>query len=312
MDGIAPSKPLAETRDHLRVLADLDPEKRAWLLERSNFRGLVHLWLHFGMIIVLAALIARRVPYWPLLLLPQGVLIMFLFTAMHEATHLTAFRSEPINRAVAAVAGFLTLVAPGWFRFFHFAHHRHTHEIGRDPELQGGKPAALAAYLIYLSGIPVWLANIKVLIGNGRGKVTYAYVPEKARRRLVNEARIMIFAYAVLLLGSLALQNGTLLYVWLLPALVGQPFLRAYLLAEHMNCPHVANMLENSRTTFTSRLVRLVAWNMPYHAEHHALPNVPFWKLPAFHVMVKEHLRITEQGYGRFHRRLASDFIRGP
>lgn len=292
------------------MLADLDPEKHVWLLERSNIRGFVQLGLHVGVITIFAAFIARRVPYWPLLMVPQGILIMFLFTALHEATHRTAFRNEPINRAVAAAAGFFTLVAPEWFRFFHFAHHRHTHEIGRDPELEGGKPTTFRAYLIYLMGIPVWIANIKVLIANGRGKVNYDYVPEKARRRLVKEARIMILAYAVLLAGSLALQNSILLYGWVLPALIGQPFLRAYLLTEHMNCPHVANMLENSRTTFTSWLVRVIAWNMPYHAEHHALPNVPFWKLPAFHAMVKKHLRTTQQGYGRFHRRLVADFAK--
>ena len=65
-------------------------------------------------------------------------------------------------------------------------------------------------------------------------------------------------------------------------SLLGQPFLRAYLLAEHARCPHVANMLENTRTTFTTALVRLIAWNMPFHAEHHAYPAVPFHKLPRF------------------------------
>jgi fatty acid desaturase len=42
---------------------------------------------------------------------------------------------------------------------------------------------------------------------------------------------------------------------------------------------------------------------MPYHAEHHAYPAVPFHRLPQFHEVVREHLRTTERGYGRFHRR---------
>ena len=92
-----------------------------------------------------------------------------------------------------------------------------------------------------------------------------------------------------------------------MPVLFGQPFLRAYLLAEHARCPHVANMLENTRTTFTTALVRFVAWNMPYHAEHHAYPAVPFHKLPRFHQIVRAHLRSTERGYVRFHRRFAGD-----
>lgn len=62
-------------------------------------------------------------------------------------------------------------------------------------------------------------------------------------------------------------------------------------------------MLENTRTTFTTALVRFVAWNMPYHAEHHAYPAVPFYRLPQFHEVVRDHLRTTERGYGRFHKR---------
>jgi fatty acid desaturase len=54
--------------------------------------------------------------------------------------------------------------------------------------------------------------------------------------------------------------------------------------------------------------VRLIAWNMPYHAEHHSYPAVPFHKLPRFHGIVAAHLRSTENGYVRFHRKLMDTF----
>ena len=97
------------------------------------------------------------------------------------------------------------------------------------------------------------------------------------------------------------------LFAWVLPALLGQPFLRLYLLAEHGRCPFVANMFENSRTIFTNRLVRFLAWNMPYHAEHHAYPAVPFHRLPELHALARPHLRVTEAGYAAFHRKYAAD-----
>ena len=62
-------------------------------------------------------------------------------------------------------------------------------------------------------------------------------------------------------------------------------------------------MLENTRTTFTTRLVRVIAWNMPYHAEHHAQPSVPFHKLPKLHALVPEQIRVTEDGYLAFNRK---------
>ena len=92
------------------------------------------------------------------------------------------------------------------------------------------------------------------------------------------------------------------LWLWIVPALLGQPFLRLYLLAEHGDCPRVANMLANSRTTLTGPVVRFLAWNMPYHTEHHSWPQVPFHHLPAVHARLRDHLQNTSPGYAAFTR----------
>jgi fatty acid desaturase len=54
--------------------------------------------------------------------------------------------------------------------------------------------------------------------------------------------------------------------------------------------------------------VRLVTWNMPFHAEHHALPTVPFHKLPELHEAVRDHLKTTADGYARFNGDLVSRY----
>ena len=89
---------------------------------------------------------------------------------------------------------------------------------------------------------------------------------------------------------------------WLAPALLGQPALRLYLLAEHTGCPETPDMLRNSRTTRSNALVRWLAWNMPYHAEHHAFPGVPYHGLPALHARLKDHIAVQSPGYLAFHR----------
>jgi hypothetical protein len=71
---------------------------------------------------------------------------------------------------------------------------------------------------------------------------------------------------------ELKFQTGFVWYYWLLPSLLGQPFLRFYLIAEHNGCKTGENMLNNTRTTVTYWWYRRLAWNMPYHAEHHAYP----------------------------------------
>lgn len=296
--------------DHRAIIARLSHEERRAITAKADRPGLLRLAAHGGLIAALAFAVGFGGPFWPTLLLPLGILIVFLFTLEHEAIHDTAFATPWLNRAAAAVAGFLLILPPVWFRYFHFAHHRHTHDPDNDPELMSPKPETLWQYVKYLSGIPYWHGMIRVLLTNAAGRCSDAYVPDKGRAKVTAEARAMLAAYAVLLAGSLAAGSALLLWVWIVPALLGQPFLRAYLLAEHTRCPHVANMLENTRTTFTTALVRFIAWNMPYHAEHHSYPAVPFHKLPRFHDIVAEHLRSTERGYVRFHRGLLADITR--
>jgi fatty acid desaturase len=100
------------------------------------------------------------------------------------------------------------------------------------------------------------------------------------------------------------LWSPLVLWLWIVPILLGQPVLRLYLLAEHGDCPQVADMLLNTRTTLTTRLVRFLAWNMPYHAEHHLMPNVPFHHLPRLHARLPGPLGVVADGYVRLHPRL--------
>ena len=289
--------------DHRQIIASLSVDDRRELTDKQDAPGLWRLALHGGSIVLLAALILLEVPLWPLLMLPLGILIVFLFTLLHETIHETAFRTERLNRLVAVTSGFLILLPPAWFRYFHFAHHRYTHDPDNDPELMSPKPETIAQYLRYLSGWPYWSGMAKVVAVNALGGNKDSFVPEKGRAKVITEARWFLVIYALLVAGSALLQSPALLWIWIVPALLGQPFLRAYLLAEHTRCPHVANMLENTRTTFTTGIVRFVAWNMPYHAEHHAYPAVPFHKLPEFHALIERHLKETERGYARFNAR---------
>jgi fatty acid desaturase len=70
---------------------------------------------------------------------------------------------------------------------------------------------------------------------------------------------------------SIALGFRGVLYFWLLPALLAPPLLRALLIVEHTGCSQDGNGLTNTRTTLTSFPIRLLMWNMPYHAEHHCI-----------------------------------------
>ena len=50
------------------------------------------------------------------------------------------------------------------------------------------------------------------------------------------------------------------------------------------------NGLTNTRTTLTNAAVRLLMWNMPFHAEHHLYPSIPFHRLPDAHATLRDRL----------------------
>jgi fatty acid desaturase len=264
-----------------------------------------------GLILVSGAIImiAGNSLVWGVALLVYAVALMFLFCLEHEAIHGTAFRSSRLNLTVAEVAGLPLLLPPRYFRYFHFAHHRHTQDQARDPELASPKPQNCADYLIYLSGLPYWTAAVKGLVRHALGKTREDFIPPSGRAKVIAEARVYIALYVTLAGASLWFNWTWALELWVLPGLLGQPFLRAYVLAEHAACPLVSDMLANSRTTYTNAAVRFLAWNMPYHAAHHAVPTVPFHRLPDLNAKLRERLKSTACGYVTAHRQIRSAFV---
>jgi fatty acid desaturase len=287
--------------DHVALLSQIDAPTKARLTRRSDRRGLIHLAGHLGAIGLMGTYIAMQSPLWGLVLLPHGIALVFLFTLSHECTHATPFARPWLSNLVGHAIAPVLLLPFIWFRYFHLAHHKHTNDPDCDPEINGqGRPTTWGTYAIYLSGWGYWSGNACTLWTNAFGQITDDYLPPRRRPVMRREAS-MILALYIVCAGSLAIAP-VLLWIWLLPVLIAQPVLRLYLLAEHGLCPPVANMLENSRTTFTNRLVRALAWNMPFHAEHHSFPNVPFHQLPALHAHLAAHLKSTSSGYTQFTR----------
>lgn len=237
-------------------------------------------------------------------MLAQGVVLVFLFAPLHESVHYTAFASRGLNRTVAAIAGWLLLLPSRWFRFYHLSHHRHTQDPALDPELQARPIDDRFRHVRHLSGWPYWRAQTRLIVRQARGRVDDLFVPAYERLSIVRQARFSLAIYGLVAIVSLATGSWLAVKLWLVPVLLGQPFLRAYLMAEHGNCPFIADMFRNTRTTFTNGLVRFLAWNMPYHTEHHAYPAIPFHNLPEAHKALASQLRVTENGYLTVQRKL--------
>ena len=276
------------------------------LVERSDRKGLARLALHLLAIAAAGTIYASA--FETAWMLPAawlyGTSLVFLFAPLHETVHYTAFRSRWINRVVSAVCGWILVLPPRYFRAFHLEHHRYTQDPDRDPELAVAPPRTWYDYLWRVSGFEYWTSRARTTLTHAAGRVAEPYIAPTERVRVVREARLYLASYAAIAAGSAAVGSAAMLWIWLVPVVLGQPMLRLYLLAEHTGCPMVPDMLANSRTVHTNAIVRFLAWNMPYHAEHHAYAAVPFHALPRAHAALAPYVKVQSQGYASVHREL--------
>jgi fatty acid desaturase len=290
---------VATGRRHLTTLLGHDQLRP--LLIRSNRPAMARLGAHGALLVGGAVAVAAaggtgwRWPAWIL----DGVVIAHLFALQHETAHGTAFVGRRVNRAVTTVCGTLLGIAPGFFRLEHMAHHAWTQDEVRDPEMIE-VPASIVSWLWFLAGGPFWWYQVRTLGAHALGRWRageLAFVPARARRHLRREAALLLASWTVLIAVPLMLGSDAVLVFWVVPRILGEPVMRLARLSEHAGRSRTGDLTENTRTLDVPAPLRLLAWNMPFHAEHHAVPAVPFHALPQLRVLLADHLDGPTGGY---------------
>ena len=281
-----------------------------FVIQYTLFLGSAGVILYFG---------AR---FWWLLALASlvfGAMTMAMFAITHETSHNTAFSSRSLNEIVLWLASVPMLYTPTGFRQFHFAHHRHAHDPHRDPEASiAGHPVpavtgSLFMYLNFISGIPLVLFKFAMTLAAALGAPSLIwkflfFVPERHQRRYMWEARLALLLHGLFWgFGFAYLPN--MLYL-LIAYFLGHLMLTLYLVTEHNGLDHTAPILGRTRTTLAHPLIRFIMWNMPYHAEHHAYPAIPWHALPQAHTLLKDHIKKLPN-YRTFHKIALSSLLRG-
>jgi fatty acid desaturase len=293
----------------------LSSEQLRAFQQRSDRQGLLRLAGHVGLIAAAAFLYAeslRRGAHGALVGLAAvvyGFTLVTMFAAMHESVHRTAFKTRWLNDLVGWFAGLLSFYNSTFYRYYHGWHHRFTQIRGRDPELDDPKPSGLISYLAEMSGYYWWIGKLGTHASIALGRIQrYPFLSDTTRPLVVRSVRLQLCVYAAASALSVAVGEAWFVSYWLLPVALGQPLLRFILLAEHTGCSEDDDPLANTRTTHTVRPVRFLMWEMPYHAEHHRYPALPFFALARVHeVLGSELAHVARGGYIGVH----VEFFRG-
>lgn len=287
-----------EDRFEFRPLLDNATLNR--LRERRDFPSIVRMTLHYGIVLLLGALLVRFSESWIVALPVMALLaqvIAPLFAPFHECAHRTAFRTRMLNDVGVWMTGIPCGIAPSAFRAMHFEHHRHTNDATRDPEMSGpedpgGLPVNSLQWLFVVFGF--WHFRYKTmlmvrmsLMPVARWDAFAPWTPRGERRRIAWEARLVALSWLTLVVFAWFDATGTR---WMLGALLlSHVFQGAWQSLEHRGMPKDGPVLKRTRSLRSPLVVRWLLWNSNFHAEHHAWPAIPWHALPEVHERVFEH-----------------------
>lgn len=274
-------------------------------MRRTNAAGMVNFLGHMGLLFVTGALVYLALGTWwvvPVMVM-HALVMAFLFAPVHECSHGTPFRSRWMNETVFWIVCLIYMVPPTFFRYYHATHHTYTQIRGKDPDMMPRK-MTVRFYLWYVTAIPFWTRGVRWFLFHPFGKIAdneRHYVPESEIPCAAREARIIMAIYLAVAVVSVIFQSWLAVWLWIVPRLVGEPFMRWIRITEHGECEEGPDLRTNTRTTKTSRLIYFLFWNMPYHAEHHLCPMVPFHALGRMHEKVKDKIHPIGDGYPKVH-----------
>lgn len=279
-----------------------------WALIAFAF-GISALWPHWLTYLCSVILLANR---------QLGIAIL-----MHEAAHYVLFKNKKLNLwAGRAICGAPVIADLDAYRSYHLMHHKDAGTLD-DPDYPNYKNYPVSKHsmlrkisrdLLGITGIKTLYATLKM----NAGLLDYDFV----YKNTTHEKNVSTATIATNLVKGLWLPVLSNITIFVCLYAAGQPylyllwiaayfsfyplFLRIRNAAEHAAVPNLLDRepRNHARTTIARWWERLtVAPNyVNFHLEHHLRPNVPCYRLKAFHeYLVKQgyyHETRISNGYG--------------
>lgn len=200
----------------------------------------------------------------------QGLLLVGVLEAVHQATHGNLFRQRWANKWVGTALALLILLHFVHYRFFHAFHHAHT-ATSRDPEralYQGSTKGAVAAWL----AAPWSYLQFSLTVARD------IHVSERqARACRINTFLLLFFVLAVI--GLTVVWPKEMLLIYWLPLALFAWFDYPLNQAEHYGMVEIPEGTSPAEVTNDLILPSLFCWLFlfrNYHRVHHLAPRTPW------------------------------------
>ena len=244
-------------------------------------------------------------PYWIVPSLLLGLAYAHAVELQHQCLHNTAYRSRIWGRVVGVLLGLPSLVSFSDYQNSHLKHHRllGTPEDKEFFNYAYKKLNSLPALINHLWMVRHYRDVMGYIFNSSRGKlVRKNEATLKMAKRIRFEYQLMAVFIATMVFVSIFFETTLFLKLWFIPLLVAVPTHALIELPEHIGCNTTINdVLVNTRTIKTNKLLVWFVNGNNYHVEHHWLPAVPNDKFPELHTYVKSRIAYHEVSYRSFY-----------
>ena len=288
----------------------VDIEVLKELSKKSDLKGLQHILVFFGLLIVTGILAYITWGTWwsVFWFLVYGNIYSFSNPLWHETGHKTAFKSKFLNEFFYYISSFMSNFEPIRWRFTHFVHHGNTYSTENpfDHEIEYGNNLKETPKKLIINIIPFLdLVFIKKHISfeifqhafGVKTKVMEECIPENAQAKVILNSRIYVVVWSLIALWSILASSWMPILYFLLPHFYGKTLHKLVAFTQHAGLArNIKDHRFSTREMHLNPILSFLYWKMEYHLTHHMFPTVPSYNLDKLHHHIKDQLPKTNNG----------------
>ena len=288
----------------------VDIEVLKELSKKSDLKGLQHILVFFGLLIVTGILAYITWGTWwsVFWFLVYGNIYSFSNPLWHETGHKTAFKSKFLNEFFYYISSFMSNFEPTRWRYTHFVHHGNTYSTENpfDHEIEYGNDLKETSKGLIVNIIPFLdLVFIKKHISfeifqhafGIKTKVMEECIPENAQAKAILNSRIYVVVWSLIALWSILASSWMPILYFLLPHFYGKTLHKLVAFTQHAGLArNIKDHRFSTREMHLNPILSFLYWKMEYHLTHHMFPTVPSYNLDKLHHHIKDQLPKTNNG----------------
>ncbi|MDC3281384.1 fatty acid desaturase [Candidatus Pelagibacter sp.] len=288
----------------------VDIEVLKELSKKSDLKGLQHILVFFGLLIITGILAYITWGTWwsVFWFLVYGNIYSFSNPLWHETGHKTAFKSKFLNEFFYYISSFMSNFEPTRWRYTHFVHHGNTYSTENpfDHEIEYGNDLKETSKGLIVNIIPFLdLIFIKKHISfeifqhafGIKTKVMEECIPENAQAKAILNSRIYVVVWSLIALWSILASSWMPILYFLLPHFYGKTLHKLVAFTQHAGLArNIKDHRFSTREMHLNPILSFLYWKMEYHLTHHMFPTVPSYNLDKLHHHIKDQLPKTNNG----------------